>query len=72
MLFATVASLTALLCIVGSIVFTIQDPDPIKPIALVSLCALSFALGMMAHRVITGWEQRFGRSSDDADSYTGE
>ena len=48
MLISTFTCLFALACLAAAIVLVIQDPDPIKPIALVSLCCLAFSLGMFA------------------------
>ena len=72
MLITTFTCLFGLFCLAASIVFTIQGPDPIKPIALVSLCCLSFSLGTLAHNEAARWDERFRRRSDDSESCQGE
>ena len=72
MLFTTFLCLLALVCLAASIVFVIQDPDPIRPIALVSLCCLAFSLGTFVHSEAGKWDKRFRRLSDRSDSCQGE
>ena len=69
MLFTTFLCLFALACLAAAIVLVIQDSDPIRPIALVSLCCLAFSLGMFAHSEAG---KRFRRLSDDSESCQGE
>ena len=72
MLISTFTCLFALACLAAAIVLVIQDPDPIRPIALVSLCCLAFSLGMFVHSEAGKWDQRFRRRSDDSESCQGE
>ena len=72
MLFTTFLCLFALACLAAAIVLVIQDSDPIRPIALVSLCCLAFSLGMFAHSEAGKWDQRFRRLLDDSESCQGE
>ena len=72
MLMTTFTCLFALACLAAAIVLVIQGPDPIRPIALVSLCCLSFVLGMVAQREIATWEARLRRYPDRSDSCQGE
>ena len=72
MLFSTVLCLLGLFCLAAAIVLVIQDPDPIRPIALVSLCCLAFSLGTFAHSEAGKWDQHFRRRSDDSESCQGE
>ena len=72
MLFSTFLCLLGLFCLAASIMFVIQDPDPIRPIALVSLCCLAFSLGTFAHSEAGKWDEHFRRLSDDSESCQGE
>ena len=72
MLISTFTCLFGLFCLAASIVFVIRDPDPIRPIALVSLCCLAFSLGAFVHSEAGKWDQRFRRLSDDSESCQGE
>ena len=72
MLITTFLCLLALFCLAASIVLVIQDPDPIRPIALVSLCCLAFSLGTFVNSEAGKWDQHFRRRSDDSESCQGE
>lgn len=79
MLITTNTCLTALLCLAASIAFTILDHDSIKPIALVSLCCLSFVLSMVSERQVVKWAswirkrlERLAPGRDRPDSCAGE
>ena len=79
MLITTNTCLTALLCLAASIAFTILDHDSIKPIALVSLCCLSFVLSMVSERQVVKWAswirkrlERLAPGRDRPDSRAGE